>query len=300
MHWLVIVALLLAAACGLLVYLLKRQEWQDSKRRFEEVLAAQEEAGWLASAFAGKADARKTRILHSATQLQTVNLDLRRAGWTSATARSIYFTAVTAGPVVGLIAGGLWGSVLYGSPERIAALGFLGLGFGYLLPPRLLHWQASRRQKAMREEMLPVLHILRMLFDAGLSLEHALRVISEQGRELAPNLAVEIGFALSRINAGQDRGDALEEMAAPLGVAELDDTIAILKQATRYGGSLRESLARFAVLLEDRRMTGLREYVSKLSAKMTVVMVAFMFPALILFLAGPGFLALARALAQHR
>lgn len=295
MHWLFLVALLLAAAGGVLFYLLRQREWQDSRRRFEEVLAGEEEAGWLAEAVAGQQGGRGARMLHGVSRLQAVDLDLRRAGWTSPTARSAYFLAATVAPVVGLLAGGLWGALAGDGTGNVMALAFLGFGAGYLLPPRFLAWRARVRQKAMGEEMIAVLHLLRMLFDAGLSLEHALRVISEQGRELAPQMSAEFAVALARINAGQERGDALEEMAVPLAVPELDDTVAILKQATRYGGSLRESLARFSLLMEDRRITGLREYVSKLSAKMTVIMVVFMFPALMLFLAGPGFLALGRA-----
>lgn len=298
MHWLLIVAGLLAGACFVLLYLLRRQEWQDSKRRFEEVLASGDGIGWLADAIHDKDGKPGARVLRRVSQLKAVELDLRRAGWTTPMARRIYSMLAALAPVVGMLMGGASAVVAGNEVDKVAALAFLGFGAGYLLPPRLLNWQVKRRLKALREEMLAVLHLLRMLFDAGLSLEHALRIISEQGRELVPHMAAELGVALVRINAGQDRADALEEMAAPLNVPELDDTVAILKQATRYGGSLRESLSRFTLLIEDRRMTSLREYVSKLSAKMTIVMIVFMFPALMLFLAGPGFLALARALVR--
>lgn len=297
MHWLFIVALILAGAGLALAYLLRRQERQDARRRFDEVLESREEVGWLAPA-GGKAAGRGADMLRwmSRQSAQSVELSLRRAGWTQSHHHALYYAAAALAPVVGLLAGGAWGVATGGQPDDVFAFAFLGFGVGYLLPPRTLRWQAERRQRAICEEMLPVLHLLRMLFDAGLSLEHALRVISEQGRELVPHLSAEIGIALTRINAGQERGDALEEMAIPLDVLELNDTVAILKQATRYGGNLRDSLTRFALLIEERRMTSLREHVSKLSAKMTVVMVVFMFPALMLFLAGPGFLALARAL----
>ncbi|MBS1188255.1 MAG: Type secretion system protein [Rhodocyclaceae bacterium] len=298
MSWLIVVAALLAGACLVLVHLLRRQEWQDSRRRFEEVLAAKDDAGWLASAMHEEDGEQGAQALRRASRLQAVELDLRRAGWNTPLARRGYFLAATLAPVAGLLTGGTWAMASGAGIDQVAAGAFFGFGCGYLLPPRLLGWQVQRRRKSMQEEMLAVLHLLRMLFDAGLSLEHALRIISEQGRELAPNMAAELGIALARINAGQERTEALEEMASPLGVPELDDTVAILKQATRYGGSLRDSLSRFTLLMEDRRMTSLREYVSKLSAKMTVVMVVFMFPALMLFLAGPGFLALIRALTR--
>lgn len=143
-----------------------------------------------------------------------------------------------------------------------------------------------------------MLHMLRMLFDAGLSLEQTLRILHQEGGELIPEIAAELRIAVTRIAAGEDRADALQQMAEPLGVLELNDAVAVLKQATRYGGSLRESLARFAELIEERRMSGLREYVSKLSAKMTIVMILFMFPALLIFIAGPGMVTVMRALSE--
>jgi tight adherence protein C len=296
MHWLFLVAMLMAGAGLALLLLLRRQEWLNARRRFDDVLETRDDVSWLAPEGGKQAGRRGVLQRVSGRPGQSVELNLRRAGWTEPRHRTFYYTAAALAPVAGLLAGGAWAAMTGDDPKRMLALAFLGFGAGYLLPPRILRWQAERRQKTMRDEMLPVLHLLRMLFDAGLSLEHALRVISEQGKELAPQLAGEIGIALARINAGQERGDALEEMAAPLDLPELNDTVAILKQAVRYGGNLRESLSRFAVLIEDRRMTSLREYVSKLSAKMTIVMIVFMFPALMLFLAGPGFLALARAL----
>ena len=100
---------------------------------------------------------------------------------------------------------------------------------------------------------------------------------------------------LQRIQHGQERGDALEELARRLDVDELTETVAMLKQAARYGGNLRESLMRYVKMMEERRMTSLRDKVGKMSAKLSIVMMLFMFPALLLFLAGPGFMALINA-----
>lgn len=166
----------------------------------------------------------------------------------------------------------------------------------FVLIRRLLRWKAQKRRDALRKEVIPFLHLLRMLFDAGLSMEHILLVIEQQGRDLIPNLVSELHLVIKRIQSGQDRAEALVEMAAPLEVPELSDTIAMLKQVTRYGGNIKDSLEEYTTLVEQRQVSELREYVSKLSAKMTVVMVLFLFPALMIFLAGPGFIGLAKAL----
>jgi tight adherence protein C len=168
--------------------------------------------------------------------------------------------------------------------------------FFFIFMRRLLRWCASQRQQVIRKEVTAFLHLLRMLFDAGLSFEHTLQVIEQQGGSLIPNLSKELGVVLKRIQAGQERGEALAEMAEPLDIPELNDTIGMLKQVTRYGGNIRDSLIEYTKLVEERQISELREYVSKLSAKMTVVMVLFLFPALMIFVAGPGFIGLARAL----
>lgn len=295
-YWPVLVLALLAGAV-ILIYLQGRQKKAERLRRFETVWSQHEEARWL---MANENDSKpgKRSLLRKAVNQEEIALDLRRAGWSSPQAKGIYTLVALLGPIIGALLGLVWGIVSDKSIHDALFSAFFGFVAGFLLPPRLVRWQAGKRQKAISEEMLPILHMLRMLFDAGLSLEHSLRVITEQGRELAPEMTKEIGLVLARINAGQERGDALEEMAAPLQVPELDDTVAILKQAVRYGGSLRKSLAQLIDLIEERKLTNTREYVSKLSAKMTVVMILFMFPALMIFLAGPGFMSLSRALGK--
>jgi tight adherence protein C len=70
----------------------------------------------------------------------------------------------------------------------------------------------------------------------------------------------------------------------------------ILQQLLYQGGGAMKSLLSLKQLLDDRRLTRLQEYISKMSAKMSVVMMLFLFPALLIVLAGPGFTALAKAL----
>ena len=57
-----------------------------------------------------------------------------------------------------------------------------------------------------------------------------------------------------------------------------------------------KSLLALKQLLDDRRLTRLQEYISKMSAKMSVVMMVFLFPALLIVLGGPAFIGIARAL----
>ncbi|MNN92240.1 hypothetical protein D3C81_2104890 [compost metagenome] len=90
----------------------------------------------------------------------------------------------------------------------------------------------------------------------------------------------------------------LEKTSQLLAVDEFSDTCVILKQLLTQGGGAMKSLLALKQLLDDRRLTGMQERVSKMSGKMSVVMMVFLFPALLIVLAGPGLTALAKALAS--
>lgn len=295
--WWMTVTLMLVAAAVFMFSAQRNRPPQHIHRRFREALRQEgihvsgrfnqfDMQFWVHSLLV-----RASRVEHDEMQRLLV-----QAGWGNAKTRFYFLLAAWLLPVAVAILSGTYASTEGETFINIVLHMLFGFAASFVFMRRFLGWKAHKRQAAIRKEVIPFLHLLRMLFEAGLSLEHILQVIEKQGRDLIPNLAEELKLVLKRIKAGQDRSEALAEMAAPLDVPELSDTIAMLKQVTRHGGNIRDSLEEYTKLVEQRQVSELREYVSKLSAKMTIVMIVFLFPALMIFLAGPGFLGLAKAL----
>ena len=295
--WSISIILMLLAA-GLLLYGAQKDSHpRHIQQRFREAL--QQEGIHLSARF-GPVDFQEVLqdvlVKVSRSEMEEMQRLLVQAGWPGAKAKLTFLLIAWMLPLaLGMLAAcyailnqDSWMNVLLHLIFVFAAT--------FVLIRRLLRWKAQKRRDAISKEVIPFLHLLRMLFEAGLSMEHILLVIEQQGKDLIPHLAEELHLVTKRIQTGQDRADALVEMAAPLEVMALNDTIAMLKQVTRYGGNIRDSLAEYTTLVEQRQVSELREYVSKLSAKMTVVMILFLFPALMIFLAGPGFMGLAKAL----
>ncbi len=231
-------------------------------------------------------------------EIEEIQKLLMQAGWPGAKARFTFLLFAWLLPIIMGTIAALYALFEHETFTNILFHFIFVFSATFILIRRMLRWKAQARREEIRKEVIPFLHLLRMLFEAGLSMEHILLVIEQQGRDLIPHLAKELYFVINRIQTGQDRADALVEMASQLEVDELNDTIAMLKQVTTYGGNIRESLVEYTLLVEQRQVSNLREYVSKLSAKMTIVMVLFLFPALMIFLAGPGFMGLTRALTK--
>nr|WP_321460548.1 type II secretion system F family protein [uncultured Vibrio sp.] len=161
-----------------------------------------------------------------------------------------------------------------------------------------LHWlkaQARKRAKKIDEEMLVSVHLMAILWQVGLSLESLLRAYYNEARDLTPEVNKEIALILARIDAGQSRETVFNDAATISLSVGFQDLLTMMSQAGDTGGGLHSSFQSLAKILQERKRTDLQEKVNKMSGKISVTMMAFMFPALFIVLGGPAALALIAA-----
>lgn len=226
------------------------------------------------------------------TETQTL---LNRVGWRNASQRSLFAAFQIGTPIAfaGLVF--LGHEVFFPRSGNLLVVLLCALALGYLIPKRMLAYVAKKRQEEVAIEVSTFIPLLRILFESGMAVEQALRVLSSEARQLLPVLTGELRLILSRVDSGLELSQELSKTASMLQVDEFNDTCVILQQLIQQGGGAMKSLQTLKELLDDRRMTRMEEYISKMSAKMSVVMMAFLFPALMIVLAGPSFVAISRA-----
>ncbi|PZW65931.1 tight adherence protein C [Pseudomonas sp. URMO17WK12:I1] len=251
--------------------------------------------GGVMRGIGGSSLGRRTLSMDSET-LQLLN----RLGWRKRSQQSM-FSAIQLGTPIVFLALVLFVQLLMSRPPQPAWLApVFALGVGYLLPKRWLAWAAKNRQEALAEEVTTFIPLLRILFDVGMTVEQGLRVLAKEAETILPNLSTELRQVLTRVDAGLELGRELRDMAAALEVYEVTDCVVILEQLIVQGGGAMASLLRLKELIDDRHHSALEERVSKLSGKMSVIMMMFLFPALLIVLAGPGFIAIVGALGELR
>ncbi|WP_437882597.1 type II secretion system F family protein [Pseudomonas sp. LRF_L74] len=220
---------------------------------------------------------------------------LNRVGWRRARRRAMFLVSQFLLPLLLIFVTVLFQA--FSTPSKYAWIWpFLAAGTGYLLPKRLLVMAATRRQRQLTVEITTFIPLLRVLFESGLTVEQAIRVLSQEARQILPQLSWELRIVLARVDSGAELADQLSQLGNLLAVDEVTDCLAILQQLIRQGGGAMNSLLALKRVLDQRRLTRLQEYISRLSAKMAVVMMLFLFPALLIVLAGPGFNAIGHAL----
>lgn len=221
---------------------------------------------------------------------------LNRIGWRKANQRSMFAACQVGVPIVLLGLTLLGQQLLFDDNESPWIAPVIALGIGYLLPKRVLAATAKHRQQRIAQEISTFIPLLRILFESGMAVEQSLRVMSIEAQRLLPDLTHELRLILVRVDSGLELSEELAKTAHLLAVDEFTDTCIILQQLIHQGGGAMKSLLALKQLLDDRRLTRLQEYISKMSAKMSVVMMLFLFPALLIVLGGPAFIAIARAL----
>ena len=221
-----------------------------------------------------------------------------QAGWRSDTARAMWYVVQALVPLLG------FGSVvLYWAlgPEKhkslfLLAFAFTAFALSVLIPRWILRGAAAARRDRLKGEVPLFIHLLVLLFEAGLSTRQAIASLVREGAGVLPVLGGEFELVLRQLEAGGDTSEVLKNLADTLTVEDLTSAIGVLRQVDRYGGEVREPLLEALAVLEQRRGLDLREKVNLMSGRMTVVMVLFFFPALLIFVAGPAFLSIIRAL----
>lgn len=211
-----------------------------------------------------------------------------QAGFFTGAAPYIFLALRLSGAILLTITMFLWLHATQGlGPIQLVAGGFFGyLVYRYaLIVVKLL---AERRATKIRREMPPVLDIMLMVLDAGVSIDQALRHVAN----VAPKTAPVCGYVLKRlvgdVESGVPYDAALDRMGQRLGVDEGQDLANIIKQAMLSGGELGATLRRFSADLSDIRMAQARESVGKKATQLTMVMILFFMPVLLIVLAGPA------------
>jgi tight adherence protein C len=165
---------------------------------------------------------------------------------------------------------------------------------GYMLPEMWLVWRIRARQHRLRLAVPDGLDLLVICVEAGLGLDHALLRVSEELAITHPEFCDELQLVTAEMRLGKTRTDALRELARRTGLDDIKALVAMLVQTERFGTSIAQSLRVHSDDLRTKRRQRAEEMAAKISVKMVPVLVFFIFPALMIVVVGPAFIAIAR------
>lgn len=193
---------------------------------------------------------------------------------------------LVAGIVLGVIGLGI-GFAFY--TPRIALLGaIVGFAIGYLVPRYYLSTLAGSRRRRVEKELPFLIDMLLLLVRSGASIEQSFRHLAQEEADGLDTLKESIERLVVDIDQGKGYEVSLQRWGARLAVDEGRELAALLIQSMTHGTELTTALRVFSDTMIERRMHAARATIGKRMTQLTVVMMLFMMPPLVIVIAGPA------------
>lgn len=183
---------------------------------------------------------------------------------------------------------GAWAAVTFGDGANVFLPALCGIGFGYLLPDRVLERLALARGARMRRALPAALDLMTLAIEAGQSLDAAILETSRGLRLSHPDLASEFTQLQLELRAEASREDALRNFAARTQDAELRKFAALLMDTDRFGSSLGPALRTHTHYLRTRFRQSAQERARKVAVKLIFPVFFLIFPSVVLVTLGPA------------
>ncbi len=231
-----------------------------------------------------------------AEEMSRLRVKLATAGFRSESAPTTFLASKTVMAILlGLAALGFAWAKGYAIPSAIG-ITMIGAGLGFLAPDLWLSSAKSKRQERIRNGLPDTLDLLVITVESGLGLDAAFQRVGDEMRHVHAALSEDLQLVTLESQMGIPRSEALSNLSTRTGVDEVRSLVAIVNQAERFGTSIAKALRNQSDALRVKRRQAAEERAQKTTVKLMAPLILFIFPAILVVLAGPAALKMIEAL----
>ncbi len=143
----------------------------------------------------------------------------------------------------------------------------------------------SKRRELMERQLPDVLDLLSVSVEAGLGFEQSLKHIIDN---MQGPLVDELNVCYREMSMGRSRRDSLQGLAERCGFEEIINFTSAVIQAGQLGISLKNVLKSQSAAMRVSRRNKVQEKAYKMSTKILLPLVFFIFPVIFIVLLGPA------------
>jgi tight adherence protein C len=233
-----------------------------------------------------------------AEEISKLRMRLATAGYRSETAPTIFLASKTVvAACLGIAAIAFCWAKGYALGSG-AGIVMIAAGVGFLAPDLWLSSATSKRKEQIRNGLPDTLDMLVISVESGLGLDAALQRVGDDMGSVHPVLCEELQLVTLESQMGIPRHEALTNLAVRTGLDEVRSLVAIVNQAERFGTSISRALRNQSDALRVKRRQAAEERAQKTTVKLMAPLILFIFPAILVVLAGPAALKMIEALSK--
>jgi len=159
---------------------------------------------------------------------------------------------------------------------------------GIKAPELFLKNKIQKRQKELERAYPNTLDLLLICAESGMSIEHAVRKVSEEIGAESIAMAEEMSLLAAELSYLSERRQAFDNLNARTGLESIRSLTTVLVQSERYGTPLGAALRVLSQESRDQRMTAAEKKAAALPPTLTVPMILFFLPGLFAAILSPA------------
>ena len=156
-------------------------------------------------------------------------------------------------------------------------------GFEYFID-----FTVARRYDRIRQGLPYAIDLMNICSRSGFGLERSFEKIAEEMSQYNPDLCQELTKTAIELSLFPDRDQALRNMAERLDLPIVQILVSGLIQAGEQGAPLSNTLRMMSAEFSKQKLLEIEEKATKLPALLTLPLVLFLLPALLIVLLGPA------------
>lgn len=158
----------------------------------------------------------------------------------------------------------------------------------YKWPEMKLQREIKFRQKEFMKHLPDAVDLLSICVEAGLGLDASFEKVAEEFSLTSKTVSTEFARLNRDILSGLNREDSYKNLILRNENPDLQSFVALLIQTDRLGTSIRQSLDAFCDSMRTKKRQRIEELSQQASTKMTIPMVLFMLPAILIIIMYPA------------
>jgi tight adherence protein C len=236
------------------------------------------------------------RVTRDSIRIRGIRKQLVQAGYRAPGAVAVYFgirVVLTVG--FALLSIPLATILPLGPFGRVVAVVYLAAG-GWMIPFLYLKRKVNQRARSLQRGLADGLDLMVVCVEAGLGLNQSLLRVAEEMDRISPEMSDELTMVTLEMRAGTPREEALRNLAERTGLEDVRAWVGAMIQTDRFGTSIADSLRVHSDTMRTKRRQRAEEAAAKLTVKMLIPMVLFVFPAMFVVVLAPAVMAMMEVL----
>lgn len=235
-------------------------------------------------------------MLDNMEDISRLRMKLATAGLRVDNAPTLFLASKTIVAIIMACCGLAWCWMKGTTLANGAGITMMAAGLGFLGPNIWLMMAISKRKEQIRNGLPDALDMLVISVEAGLGLDAACQRVGDEMHLVHPALAEELQLVTLETQVGIPRSEALTNFTVRTDIDETRSLVAIINQAERFGTSIARALRNQSDALRVKRRQAAEERAQKTTVKLMAPLILFIFPAILVVLAGPAALRMMEAL----